>query len=139
MIQNIADRSKPLVVTSGVDVRVLLRLDRASFVDFALLLGTDFTDRIKRVGPVHAIRLIRKYGSIERVIDSMPQRPLPQPLHIYLARVKDARQTFGTLAPLPHWKRLQVREPDLEQVSRIMKGCGLSWALQQEWDGRNWV
>lgn len=65
---------------SGADIREVLQLTRASFVDFAFLLGTDFSQRIKNVGPARALRFIKEYGSIERVIEAETNYPLQMPL-----------------------------------------------------------
>ena len=70
MIRNISNRKDPLTIVSGAKVRTTLELTRESFVDFALLLGTDFSQRIKNVGPARAYRFIKEYGSIERIIEA---------------------------------------------------------------------
>ena len=50
-------------------MRDALQLDREAFVDFALLLGTDFSQRIKNVGPARALKFIRQHRTIERVLE----------------------------------------------------------------------
>ncbi|KAL6306341.1 PIN domain-like protein [Sparassis latifolia] len=135
LIRNISNRSGPLVVISGTDVRELLALDRAGFVDFALLLGTDFSSRIKNVGPSRALALIREHGSIERVLEQAPQFPPRTPQDVYLAQVDRARLVFETLPSPPDASSIEMKDPDEEEVSRIMKHYGLSSALKEEWDG----
>jgi len=44
-----------------------LQLDHDSFRDFCILLGTDFNDRIDRIGPVSSLALIKKYKNIETI------------------------------------------------------------------------
>ena len=58
-----------LVSVSGLEVRRALEIPtQRAYIDFALLLGTDFTERIKNLGPAAAHKLIKEYGSIENVI-----------------------------------------------------------------------
>jgi len=51
------------------DTIELLGISREQLIDLAILVGTDFNDGIKGVGPKRALRLIGQYGSI----DQMPQ------------------------------------------------------------------
>src|SRR5262245_11268972 len=69
LIRNITSRRSPLTVLSGKEIRTMLKLSRASYVDFALLLGTDFSQRIKNIGPQRALKFIREHGSIEHIIE----------------------------------------------------------------------
>jgi len=48
-----------------------LNITREQLVDLALLLGTDYNPGgIEGIGPKRALELIRKYGSIERIIEA---------------------------------------------------------------------
>ncbi len=47
-----------------------LGLTRGQMVDVALLIGTDFNPGIKRIGPKTALKLIRKHGDIEAVLEA---------------------------------------------------------------------
>lgn len=44
-----------------------LELSHDEFRDFCILLGTDFNDRMDRIGPVNALTLIKKYSNIETI------------------------------------------------------------------------
>jgi flap endonuclease-1 len=72
MLRNITShrmKASSLVTVSGLEVRRALDIPtQKSYIDFALLLGTDFTERIKNLGPAAAYKLIKEYGSIENVI-----------------------------------------------------------------------
>ncbi|KAJ1988429.1 hypothetical protein GGI04_006083, partial [Coemansia thaxteri] len=55
-----------------------LGLTRGAFVDLCILCGTDFSATLEGVGPVTALRLVRRFGSIERIVDANPAlRPRP--------------------------------------------------------------
>ncbi|KAH9922525.1 PIN domain-like protein [Fomitopsis serialis] len=134
LIRNIANRNGPLYVISGTDVRSTLQLDRAGFIDFALLLGTDFSQRIKNVGPARALRFIRAHGSIERMLECEPRyTPRVDPT-TYLAQVSLARTVFQTLPPTPDAELLQPKEYDEEEVMRVLGNYGLHREAMQEFD-----
>ena len=44
-------------------------ITREQLVDIAILIGTDFNEGIKGIGPKKALSLIKKYGSIENIPD----------------------------------------------------------------------
>jgi flap endonuclease-1 len=44
-----------------------LRISREQLIDLAILVGTDFNRGIKGIGPKKALKLVRQYGSIERM------------------------------------------------------------------------
>jgi flap endonuclease-1 len=138
LIKNISSRSEPLVVVSGEDVRTSLELDRPAFVDFALLLGTDFSQRIKNLGPSNAYQLIRKHGTIEQILEAIEAQPkyiLKVSPDIYLAQVQIAREVFGTLPPVPPASALEAGKKSDEDITEIMQRCGLGFALlDQNWD-----
>lgn len=134
LIRNITNRQEPLVIVSGADVRAVLKLDRASFIDFALLLGTDFSRRIKNVGPARALKFIREHGSIERIIELETKFPPRVPKQVYLQQVEDARLVFQTLPPVPDPKLFERRKIDEEEVMQILQKYGLHKAAMYDWD-----
>jgi 5'-3' exonuclease len=44
-----------------------LDLNQESFLDFCIMLGTDFNENIPRVGPVKSLKYIKEYSSLENV------------------------------------------------------------------------
>ena len=94
----------PFLMVCGTDVRKTLQLTRDEYIDFAILLGTDFSQRITNVGPVRALNLIKEFGCIENVVNSIENHTkyqLKLPKAAYLAQVDIARSVFKTLPPLP--------------------------------------
>ncbi|KAG8956960.1 hypothetical protein FRC00_004665, partial [Tulasnella sp. 408] len=59
MLRNITTRDEPLIRISGEDVRNELNLTPESFIDLALLFGSDFTERLRGLGPTRATKLIQ--------------------------------------------------------------------------------
>ena len=41
------------------------------FVDLCILLGCDYVDKIRGIGPKKAIEMVRKHGSIEEVLNNL--------------------------------------------------------------------
>lgn len=128
----LADQPKvPMNVLDPVKLREALGMSRAEFVDLAILLGTDFTERIKgcvlsgdhsffavsrslssraereyslcSLGPVSALKAVRKYRSIENVLVAVSDRfRLNETFTAaYLATAQTAREIFLKLPPLP--------------------------------------
>ncbi|MGY5854877.1 MAG: flap endonuclease-1 [Candidatus Thorarchaeota archaeon] len=56
----------PEIIDLDVNLR-LLKINREQLVDIAILVGTDYNPGVKGVGPKTALKLIREYGSLERV------------------------------------------------------------------------
>ena len=109
-------------------------LDRASFIDFALLLGTDFSQRIKNVGPTRALKFIREHGSIERVLEQETQYPPRVPVEEYIQQVQLARQVFGTLPPPPDATQLEPGIFDEAEVMGVLDKFDLRRYATEDWD-----
>jgi len=52
-----------------------LGLTHDQFVDLCILLGCDYCDNIKGIGPKTALKLIREHGCIEKIIDAVKDIP----------------------------------------------------------------
>lgn len=53
-----------------------LEMDMDQFIDLCMLLGCDYLDPIPKVGPNTALKLIKEYGSMSAVVESMRAGPL---------------------------------------------------------------
>lgn len=132
LIRNIANRQGPLVLMSGQDIRTQLDLTNERFIDFALLLGTDFSDRIKNVGPARAFKFIREHGTIEEVLKREVKYPPRVQEDVYLEQIEVARNVFQTLPPAPDLGLLEQVEADEEQVKDIMRKYKLGKEIERE-------
>ncbi|KAJ7640896.1 PIN domain-like protein, partial [Mycena polygramma] len=135
LIRNLTNRTGPLMLLSGEEIRSVLQLDRSSFIDFALLLGTDFSQRIKNVGPVRALKFIRQHKSIERVIEVEKKYTPRVPPPAYMAEVELARLVFQTLPPVPDVESLEQSKDD-EALAVVLQRFGLGKLLmgEGEWE-----
>ena len=64
------------IVPELIELERLLRelgITREQLVDLAMLVGTDFNDGIKGIGPKKALKLVRDYGTIERMPEAIRQ------------------------------------------------------------------
>ncbi|CCH62789.1 hypothetical protein TBLA_0I01290 [Henningerozyma blattae CBS 6284] len=55
-----------------LDVEVVLRgldLTIEQFIDLGIMLGCDYCDSIRGVGPVTALKLIKEFGSLEKIVE----------------------------------------------------------------------
>ncbi|ODQ79074.1 hypothetical protein BABINDRAFT_162144 [Babjeviella inositovora NRRL Y-12698] len=52
-----------------------LGMDRAMFVDLCILLGCDYCETIRGVGPVTALKLIKEHGSLEAIVEAIESNP----------------------------------------------------------------
>jgi len=89
------------------------RIDRAGLVDLALLVGTDFNEGIKGIGPKKALKLVQDYGRIEQmpsdIVESLGDPAmLDQARRIYLQ--PDVTDDFD----------VRGSEPDRDGVVRFL-------------------
>ncbi len=59
----------PEIIDLDINLR-LLKITREQLIDIAILVGTDYNDKIPGVGPKTALKLIKKHGTFEKVIDA---------------------------------------------------------------------
>lgn len=83
VVRNLAVTGKRKLPGKGVYVEVRpeiielesglkrLEISREQLVDIAILIGTDYNEGIKGIGPKKALKLIRKHGLIEGVLDEL--------------------------------------------------------------------
>lgn len=58
------------IVPETIELERLLqawRIDRPGLVDLALLVGTDFNDGVRGIGPKKALKLVQQYGRLEQM------------------------------------------------------------------------
>jgi len=86
-------------------------MDKDQFIDLCILLGCDYCDKIRGVGPKNAIKLIQEHKTIEKVIEALDTKKFSVPDNwVY----KGARQLF--------------KEPDVTPASEI----DLKWEKPDE-------
>jgi flap endonuclease-1 len=120
---------KPASAETGIlefDYAVALRelgLTREQFVDLCILCGCDYTDAIRGVGPVTALKLIKEHGSIEKVLahlkDSGSKWVVPDPFPFEAARRLFLEPEVVDVASIPEFK---WTPPDEEGLVAFLVG-----------------
>ena len=68
-------KNKPILVFTLSKILEKLQLTMAEFIDFCILCGCDYCDRLKGVGPHTAYKLIKKHSTIEKVLEVLAKTP----------------------------------------------------------------
>lgn len=68
-------RKMPINQITYTEAMEGLNLPREAFIDLCILLGCDYCETIKGVGPVTALKLIREHGSLEKIIEYIESNP----------------------------------------------------------------
>ncbi|XP_043826137.1 flap endonuclease 1 [Dromiciops gliroides] len=115
-----ASEAKKLPIQEFHLSRVLqeLGLTQEQFVDLCILLGSDYCDSIRGIGPKRAMDLIQQHKSIEEIVRQLDPKKYPLPdnwLH------KEARHLFLEPEVLDaESAELKWSEPDEEGLVRFM-------------------
>ncbi|XP_069054941.1 probable flap endonuclease 1 homolog isoform X4 [Lepisosteus oculatus] len=106
-----ASKSGEVVEYSLPKVLEILGLTQEQFVDLCILLGCDFCEKIRGLGPRKALDLIRKHKTIENVVLHINREVHPIPLC---------------------WKYQEARSLFLEAAGGYGGGQALSWTEPDE-------
>jgi len=95
-------------------------LTQDQFVDLCILLGCDYVDKIRGIGPKKAIELIRKHKDIESILENIDKSKYPPPENWMFT---EARRLFKTPDVTPASELdLKWEKPDEEGLVAYM--CG---------------
>merc|ERR1711909_152346 len=72
-------RKMPIKEFHVANVLEGMEIDQDQFVDLCILLGCDYVDKIKGIGPKKAIELVRKHGDIETILNNLDTKKYPPP------------------------------------------------------------
>lgn len=73
-----------------------LELTHDEFIDFCILCGCDYTEKIPSLGPMNAIKIIHKYKNIEKFLENNDKYDIPED---FLKKYERARYLFNQ--PIP--------------------------------------
>lgn len=68
-------RKMPIDQINYDQVLEALAMDKETFVDLCILLGCDYCETIKGVGPVTAFKLIKEHGSLDKIVEYLTNNP----------------------------------------------------------------
>ena len=92
-----------------------LDLSMPEFIDLCILMGCDYCETIRGVGPVRALKLMREHRSIEKIVAELDSEKYKVP-EDYLESVKRARVLFSDPDVA------EVKEQDLKWSSPDREG-----------------
>lgn len=114
--------SPNMFVIDPIDVRLKLGdISINSFIDFAILCGTDFCDTIQGLGNLGAFLLIQKYQNIELVVENLSEFKTKDGIQKYIApenyiqKVQIARKMFTRIPHMRFFDHKQV--PDVSWLN----------------------
>lgn len=105
-----------------------LDMDHGTFIDLCILLGCDYCDTIKGVGPKIALKLIKEHGSLEKIVEYIEsQKDLKFKIPVNWP-YKEARELFLNPEVTPGSEiSIKWQEPDVEElVAYMVKQKGFS-------------
>ncbi|EPY20604.1 flap endonuclease-1 [Strigomonas culicis] len=140
-------KKRPIAEIHLKEVLEQTELTMGQFIDLCILLGCDYVPKIPGIGPQKAWEQIKKYGSIEEIIEHLDQTKHAVPPDFYF---KEARQFFiEPEVTAAESVDIQFNEPDEEGLiqflvrekmfshDRVAKGVTrLRAALQKKTQGR---
>ena len=86
-------------------------ITREQLIDIAILIGTDFNEGVKGIGPKKALKLVTEFGSIER---------LPSEIQVALgAGVEEIRQIFLNPHVIDGYD-IEFRQPDFDGIIKFL-------------------
>ncbi|EJD51109.1 PIN domain-like protein [Auricularia subglabra TFB-10046 SS5] len=132
LLRGLTNLRSPLTVISGSEVREALGLSRAAFVDFALLLGTDFSRRLRGLGPMRSIALIKQHETIEAVLAARSEPMADADREEYLHEIALARAVFNSLPDVSPATVGAPPEADEALVRELLHTYGLTHAAAED-------
>merc|ERR1719471_337925 len=95
-------------------------MKQEEFIDLCILLGCDYVDKIKGIGPKKAIELVKKHKNIETILSNIDKTKYPPPENWLYT---EARRLFTSPDVTPSSEvDLQWNKPDEEALVAYM--CG---------------
>ena len=93
-------------------------MSRFKFIDLCILLGCDYCDTIRGIGPKKAIEYIKQYKTIEKVLEKLDKEKFQVPENWMY---KEARELFiHPDVTDPETIELKWTEPDEEGIIEYM-------------------
>ncbi|ORY82572.1 DNA-repair protein rad2, partial [Protomyces lactucae-debilis] len=104
-------RKEPISEITTSKVLTGLGLTRDQFIDMCILLGCDYCDAIRGIGPKKALELIKEHGDIEHILESLKGNKKFEVPETW--PYKDARELF--------------KNPDIPRIKTSIADLTLEW------------
>ncbi|XP_056410890.1 flap endonuclease 1-like [Hyla sarda] len=117
LIRNLKAEKKIKVQEYNLDeIWKQLNLSREQFVDLCILLGCDYTSKIKGLGRKKALKMIREYKSIEGIVRVKSQEQIPPDFDYVTAR----RQFLSPVVAEVNLEDLKWTKPDDDKIRHFL-------------------
>lgn len=99
-----------------------LQLTQDEFIDFCILCGCDYTEKIPNLGPMNAIKLIHRYKNIEKFLENNDKYTIPES---FLKNYEKARYLFNQPIPNDVYdsidKNTKMKQPQINELLNFLK------------------
>ncbi|KAN0000289.1 hypothetical protein ACTFIZ_000746 [Dictyostelium cf. discoideum] len=96
-----------------------LGLTQDEFIDLSILLGCDYCDSIKGIGPKRAMELIQKHKTIEEIIKHLDKSKYPLPEFFPYPEVRELFKNPNVI-PADQLPPFQWKDPDVEGLNKFL-------------------
>ncbi|RIA98705.1 hypothetical protein C1645_749043 [Glomus cerebriforme] len=122
LLRQFFKKNLPILEISPVEARKSLELSHDQYIDLCILCGTDFAGTIRNVGPITALKLIKKHGSIENILPSLkPEKHLIAP--DFITEVEAARNLYKNPPQITKdiLKQLESNTENIDEFNRLLE------------------
>ena len=92
------DRKTPITQFSLQKFQEIFNVTHDQFIDFCILLGCDYCEKISGIGPKNAIKLILEHKTIENIVENLDKKKYKVPQDW---KFLEARQLFKNPEVIP--------------------------------------
>ena len=92
------DRKTPITQFSLQKFQEIFNVTHDQFIDFCILLGCDYCEKISGIGPKNAIKLILEHKTIENIVENLDKKKYKVPQDW---KFREARQLFKNPEVIP--------------------------------------
>ena len=100
-----------------------LELTNDQFIDMCILCGSDYTDKINGMGPITALKMIKKYNNLENVIDQFNiYKKFEVPNKFDYNKARDLFKNPIDLSLIKDMKKMiKIGKPNVEGIKDFLK------------------
>eukprot|EP01129_Flabellula_baltica_P010888 TRINITY_DN4666_c0_g1_i1.p1 TRINITY_DN4666_c0_g1~~TRINITY_DN4666_c0_g1_i1.p1 ORF type:complete len:460 (-),score=113.44 TRINITY_DN4666_c0_g1_i1:16-1314(-) len=92
-----------------------LDMNMEQFIELCILLGTDFSSKIKGIGPKKAVQFIKEYGSIERMLKNIDTKKYIVPEEFPYDKIRE----YFANPPVHDSNTLDLKYKDIDEEALV--------------------
>lgn len=100
-----------------------LELTQEQFIDMCILCGSDYTDKINGMGPITALKMIKKYNNLENVIEQFNiNKKFEVPSKFDYNKARDLFKNPIDISLIKDMKKMiKISKPNVEGIKEFLK------------------